>query len=264
MAAATATVLGCHPSGVLVASTGVIGVKLDMTKVTAGVRSAASALSRGGAEAARAIMTTDPFPKETAIEVTGPSGTFRAGGIAKGAGMIEPNMATMLAFVTTDVGVAPALLQRALVEAVNDTFNAITVDGECSTNDCVFALANDASGVHLGESDYPLIVEVFRRVCEPLAIGIVRGGEGATKLVTVRVVGAASNAEARRAVRRRRQACRPRHRQLPAREDGDTRRRSELGPARCSCGTIRVGVRARPRRRQGRVDRAVRRRRTAR
>jgi glutamate N-acetyltransferase/amino-acid N-acetyltransferase len=115
--------------------------------------------------------------------------------------MIEPNMATMLGFVTTDADVSPALLQRALKAAVDDTFNAITVDGECSTNDCVFALANGASSIGLSDSDFPLLVDALRRVCEPLAIGIVRGGEGATKLVTVHVTGAVSNDDARRAAR---------------------------------------------------------------
>ena len=99
-------------------------------------------------------MTTDPFPKEAAVEVNADAGTFRVGGIAKGSGMIEPLMATMLGFVTTDAAVEPALLQRALKAVCDDTFNAITVDGECSTNDCVFALANGASGVTLGEADY--------------------------------------------------------------------------------------------------------------
>src|SRR4029450_274273 len=116
--------------------TGVIGVKLDMEKVTGGIAAAAAALATcGGKDAARAIMTTDPFPKMAAAEIASRPGTFRVGGIAKGSGMIEPNMATMLAFVTTDVAVEPALLQRALKAVVNDTFNAITVDGECSTND---------------------------------------------------------------------------------------------------------------------------------
>jgi glutamate N-acetyltransferase/amino-acid N-acetyltransferase len=132
-------------------------------------------------------MTTDPFPKETAVEVSSTHGTFRVGGVAKGSGMIEPLMATMLGFVTTDTSVEPAVLQRALKEVADDTFNAITVDGECSTNDCVFVLANGESGVRLGEAEYPLLVAALRAVCEPLAIGIVRGGEGATKLITVRV-----------------------------------------------------------------------------
>lgn len=202
MADAAANATGVDPSQVLVASTGVIGVSLDRQRVTAGIAGAATVLSRdGGAAAARAIMTTDPFPKEAAIEVRTAGGRFRVGGIAKGSGMIEPLMATMLAVVTTDAEVEPALLQRALA-AVNDvTFNAITVDGECSTNDCVFVLANGASGVVLAEADFELLVEALRRVCEPLAIGIVRGGEGATKLVTVEVTGGATNEEAKRAAR---------------------------------------------------------------
>jgi glutamate N-acetyltransferase / amino-acid N-acetyltransferase len=202
MARGTARALGGDPAGVLVASTGVIGVKLDMEKVRSGIAQAADALSPdGGADAARAIMTTDPFPKEAAIEAKSAGGTFRVGGMAKGSGMIEPLMATMLGFVTTDATVEPALLRRALVEVTDETFNAITVDGECSTNDCVFALANGASGVRLSEREYPILVEALRQVCEPLAIGIVRGGEGATKLITVRVAGAENDTDARRTAR---------------------------------------------------------------
>jgi glutamate N-acetyltransferase / amino-acid N-acetyltransferase len=202
MAARAASSIGCSVPEVLVASTGVIGVKLDIEKVARGIAAAAAALAPcGGKDAAHAIMTTDPFPKMAAAEIASRPGTFRVGGIAKGSGMIEPNMATMLAFVTTDAAVEPALLQKALQAVVNDTFNAITVDGECSTNDCVLALANGASGVKLGDQDYPLVVDALRSVCEPLAVGIVRGGEGATKLVTVRVTGAASDAEARQAAR---------------------------------------------------------------
>ena len=202
MAARTASTIGCSVPEVLVASTGVIGVKLDMEKVTGGIATAAAALARcGGKDAARAIMTTDPFPKMASFEIAGPPGTFRVGGIAKGSGMIEPHMATMLGFLTTDAAVEPALLRRALSAVVNDTFNAITVDGECSTNDCVVVLANGASTVKLEERDYPLLVDALRSVCEPLAIGIVRGGEGATKLVTVRVTGASSDGEARQTAR---------------------------------------------------------------
>ena len=202
MAARTAAALGCDTHDVLVASTGVIGVKLQMEKVTRGIQSAAAALAAGGgSDAARAIMATDPFPKETSVEITTARGAFCVGGMAKGSGMIEPNMATMLGFVTTDAAVPPALLQRALKAAADDTFNAITVDGECSTNDSVFALANGASGVVLRDGDYAILVQALRHVCEPLAVGIVRGGEGATKLVTVRVTGAASDQEARRAAR---------------------------------------------------------------
>jgi glutamate N-acetyltransferase/amino-acid N-acetyltransferase len=202
MAEATAAAVGAAPAEVLIASTGVIGVALDRERVTSGILSAAAALSRdGGPDAAKAIMTTDPFPKETAVELTTPGGTFRVGGIAKGSGMIEPLMATMLAVVTTDAAVAPALLQRALTAVTDVTFNAITVDGECSTNDCVFALANGASGVTLGDGQFDVLVEALRLVCEPLAIGIVRGGEGATKLVTVEITGGRSAVEAKRAAR---------------------------------------------------------------
>ncbi len=202
MADAAARAMGVDPSNVLVASTGVIGVALDRQKVTNGIQAAASALTRdGGPLAARAIMTTDPFPKEAAVHVETPIGRFNVGGIAKGSGMIEPLMATMLAVVTTDAAVPPALLQRALTEVTDVTFNAISVDGECSTNDCVFALANGASGVSIGDAELPIFVEALRRVCEPLAIGIVRGGEGATKLVTIDVTGGASPVEAKRAAR---------------------------------------------------------------
>jgi glutamate N-acetyltransferase/amino-acid N-acetyltransferase len=187
---------------VLVASTGVIGVSLDRATVTSGIAHAFQALSAdGGPAAARAIMTTDPFPKEAAIDVSSPAGRFRVGGIAKGSGMIEPLMATMLAVVTTDAAVPPALLQRALAAASDATFNAITVDGECSTNDCVFALANGASGVTIGETDFALFSDALRVVCERLAIGIVRGGEGATKLVTIDVTGGRTDADAKQAAR---------------------------------------------------------------
>jgi glutamate N-acetyltransferase / amino-acid N-acetyltransferase len=198
MARETGTALGCAGEEVLVASTGVIGVKLPMGAVLAGIPRAADALSPdGGADAARAIMTTDPFSKEAAAEAIVRGRPFRVGGMAKGSGMIEPSMATMLGFITTDAGVAPALLHRALKAAVDDTFNAISVDGECSTNDCVFALANGASGVALGEDDFPVLASALRQVCEPLAIAIVRGGEGATKLITIRVTGARTAAEAK-------------------------------------------------------------------
>jgi glutamate N-acetyltransferase/amino-acid N-acetyltransferase len=206
MADAAARAAGGDAAQVLIASTGVIGVSLERERVIAGIGAAAAALARnGGASAARAIMTTDPFPKEAAVEVTTASGTFRVGGIAKGSGMIQPLMAppeaTMLAVVTTDAGVEPALLQRALAAVTDVTFNAITVDGECSTNDCVFALANGASGVIIQEDEFDLLVEALRAVCEPLAIGIVRGGEGATKLVTVEVTGGRSAVEAKQAAR---------------------------------------------------------------
>ena len=194
--------LGCRPDEVLVASTGVIGVDLDLSKVTAGVMKAADALSREGhGDATLAIMTTDPWPKEAAVSVETSAGTFHVGGMTKGSGMIEPMMATMLGFLTCDAQVKPAVLKKALAAAVRDTFNAITVDGECSTNDTVFALANGASGVVIDEALYPALEAGLRAVSRELAIGIVRGGEGATKLVTVRVTGAAEWAHAERAAR---------------------------------------------------------------
>jgi glutamate N-acetyltransferase/amino-acid N-acetyltransferase len=202
MADAAARAAGVDPSEVLVASTGVIGVSLDLQRVTNGIAAAAKVLGRdGGPAAARAIMTTDPFAKELAIEVTTAAGSFRVGGIAKGSGMIEPLMATMLAVVTTDARIEPALLQRALSTVTDVTFNAITVDGECSTNDCVFALANGASGVTITESEFDVFVAALNEVCEVLAVGIVLGGEGATKLITIEVTGGATDVEAKRAAR---------------------------------------------------------------
>ncbi len=202
MAALTAAAIGCDARQVLVASTGVIGVNLKMDKLRAGIPQAAAALSAdGGADAARGIMTTDPFPKEYAVEVRTDIGTFRVGGMAKGSGMIEPRMATMLGYLTTDATVDPVTLARAVSDASRFTFNAITVDGEPSTNDCVLALANGASGVEITEDLYPVLFEAFRTVAHALAIGIVRGGEGATKLIAITAAGAASDADAWMAAR---------------------------------------------------------------
>jgi len=197
MAAAAAAALGCAPEHMLVASTGVIGVPLDLGKVRSGIDAARKALSStGGDDAMRAIMTTDPFPKATAVSVDSPSGTFTVGGMAKGSGMIEPRMATMLAFLTTDAEVEPAALARVLRRVTDETFNAITVDGECSTNDCVFLMASGKSGVRITRDDDPALLEGLRAVAGHLAREVVRGGEGATKLVTVQVTGAASHDDA--------------------------------------------------------------------
>jgi glutamate N-acetyltransferase/amino-acid N-acetyltransferase len=198
MASLTASLLGCTSEEVLVASTGVIGVSLPMANVRAGIEHAVSARTpQAGADAARAIMTTDPFPKARAVECAlGDGRVFRVGGIAKGSGMIEPRMATMLAFLTTDVEIEPAMLQTALARAVDLTFNAITVDGECSTNDCVFALASGASGVSIGKADLDAFTGALIDVAGFLAREIVRGGEGATKLVAITVQGAATSADA--------------------------------------------------------------------
>ena len=202
MAEETAAAVGCAPEEVLVASTGVIGVTLTIDRVVAGIRSAALTLARGqGSDAARAIMTTDPFPKEHAVTVRTPRGSFTVGGMAKGSGMIEPNMATMLGFLTSDAKVSPALLRQALQTSAHDTFNAITVDGECSTNDSLFALASGASGVAIDEATYPALLEGFMAVSHELALGIVRGGEGATKVIAVTVFDAPSVEAARQVAR---------------------------------------------------------------
>jgi glutamate N-acetyltransferase/amino-acid N-acetyltransferase len=202
MAAATARLVGCPAEEVLVASTGVIGVSLDIEKIRVGLPLAMSALSHDqGSSAARAIMTTDPFPKESAVRMSIGGRESVVGGMAKGSGMIEPMMATMLAFVTTDAAVPQPLLGRALREVVDDTFNAISVDGECSTNDCVMLLSNGAGGATVDEQTYPAFVQGLRTVCLRLALEIVRGGEGATKLITVTVIEAASPADARRAAK---------------------------------------------------------------
>ena len=199
MAAETARLIQCPVEQVLVASTGVIGVALPIDKICVGLPAAIRSLGADqGSAAARAIMTTDPFPKEASTEITIGGQSVRIGGMAKGAGMIDPMMATMLAFVTTDAAMAPALVDRALREAVDDSFNAITVDGDSSTNDTVVLLANGVSRVEIDDHSYRTFVDGLRAVCRELALGIVRGGEGATKVVTVTVTGAATATDARR------------------------------------------------------------------
>src|SRR5262249_35259849 len=154
-----------------------------------------------GTDVARAIMTTDPFPKEDAVRVETAAGAFAIGGTAKGSGMIEPNMATMIGLLTTDAEVPPALLRRALEESARDTFNAITVDGECSTNDTLFAMASGASGVVIDEDNYFALLDGLLAVSQQLAVDIVRGGEGATKVITVTVDDARSIDDARQVAR---------------------------------------------------------------
>jgi glutamate N-acetyltransferase/amino-acid N-acetyltransferase len=202
MAAEVGGALACGAEQVLVASTGVIGVNLKMDKVVAGIRTAVPALAHGrGSDVARAIMTTDPFPKEHAVRVETAQGTFVVGGTAKGSGMIEPNMATMIGMLTTDARVSPPLLHRALVESARDTFNAITVDGECSTNDTLFAMASGASDVAVDEETYAVLRDAFLAVSRKLAVDIVRGGEGATKLIAVNVHNARTRDDARQVAR---------------------------------------------------------------
>lgn len=202
MTVLTAQGVGCDPRDVLVASTGVIGVNLKMPALRTGIPTAIDALSPdGGAAAADAIMTTDPFPKSAAVEIELPGGRVRVGGMTKGSGMIEPRMATMLGYLTTDAAIDATRLRRVLVDACRYTFNAITVDGEPSTNDCVFALANGASGVVIDDATESALFEAFRAVAKTLALGIVRGGEGATKLVAITASGALTEADAWTAAR---------------------------------------------------------------
>jgi glutamate N-acetyltransferase/amino-acid N-acetyltransferase len=195
MAAEAAAAVGVDPGRALVCSTGKIGNFLAMHRVSLGIAEAAGKLSTDDVAAADAILTTDTRRKTAALSH---DAGWRLGGMAKGAGMISPDMATMLAFITTDAVVGPDLLQKALTSAVNDSFNAITVDGECSTNDTVLVLANGASGVTPSADD---VAAALGSVCGSLARAIVADGEGATKFVRVSVSGARTPEEARRAAR---------------------------------------------------------------
>jgi glutamate N-acetyltransferase / amino-acid N-acetyltransferase len=190
-AAATAGKLGLEPEQVLVLSTGVIGEQLPVDKVVAGIESIV--LGDHGDDAARAIMTTDTAPKESVARGDG----FAVGGMAKGSGMIHPNLATMLAVVTTDYPLAPGEAIDFLRPAVDASFNAISVDGECSTNDTVVLLANGASFVARSPATDEQFALCLRTVCGELARQIVADGEGATVVAEIAVSGAASAAEAR-------------------------------------------------------------------
>lgn len=200
MAVRTASALGCAASEVLVASTGVIGLPLPMDKVRAGIDAAAGTLAReGGADAARAILTTDTHPKEVLVETAVGGRRVRVAGIAKGAGMIAPNMATLLAFFTTDAAVAPAVLRAALVAAVGETLNRITVDGDTSTNDTALILASGASGAPAIDGpgpDHDAFCAALTAASRRLAEMVVRDGEGATRMAEVRVEGAATARDA--------------------------------------------------------------------
>jgi glutamate N-acetyltransferase/amino-acid N-acetyltransferase len=202
LAARLAAALDCGVRRVLVCSTGRIGVPLPADRMAEKITDLAARLSaRHGLAAARAIMTSDTFAKEYAVEVRAPGGTFRVGGMAKGAGMIDPQMATMLCVLTTDASVAKGALQNVLHTAVERTFNRITVDGDMSTNDTVLALANGAAGgpkLKAGSPDYLLFVEALNEVCLQLAQMIVLDGEGVSKCVTVQVRGAPSFQAARK------------------------------------------------------------------
>ena len=195
-AAKTATLLGLAPEEVLVLSTGVIGVPLPLEPVLDGVEDAAAKLAEdGGADAAEAILTTDTCTKESVSRGDG----FVVGGMAKGSGMIHPNLATMLAVVTTDYALEPAEAIELLRPAVEHSFNAISVDGECSTNDAVLLIANGASGC---PRDDDAFADALAKVCADLAGQIVADGEGATVVAQIGVTGAASPDEAKAIARR--------------------------------------------------------------
>ena len=204
-AAIAARSLGCPAEQVLIASTGVIGVRLPMDKLRAGIPDAARRISReGGPRAACAILTTDTRPKEVAVEFRSGDATCVVGGMAKGSGMLAPNLATMLAFFTTDAAVEPLLLRRALQHAAGASLNRITVDGDTSTNDCAIVLASGARPAPPIERDGPAF-EAFQaaltEAASRLAEMLVRDGEGVTKVARVEVEGARTTEDADRIAR---------------------------------------------------------------
>ncbi|WP_037999769.1 bifunctional glutamate N-acetyltransferase/amino-acid acetyltransferase ArgJ [Thermacetogenium phaeum] len=205
MAEVAGEALKVPPQQVIVASTGVIGEYLPMEKIEAGIRKAALALSvDGGGAAAEAILTTDTTTKECAIRLPLGDKEVTVGGIAKGSGMIHPNMATMLAFITTDAVVEVPALQQALRWATDRSFNVITVDGDTSTNDMVVLLANGRAGnspLTAGDPEFTLFRDALLAVCVELSKMIASDGEGASKLLEVRVKGAPGEAEARKIAR---------------------------------------------------------------
>lgn len=197
MAQLTAAQLDCRPDQVLVLSTGVIGRPLDMQKIERGIADAAAHLSPLGAPSvARAIMTTDTRPKTAIRSFAIDQHVVTLSGCCKGAGMIHPQMATMLAIITVDASVAPQNLQAALGTAVACSFNCVSVDGDMSTNDTVLVLASGAAGVTIGDADMPAFTAALTELCIDLAQQIARDGEGATRLIAIRVTGAQDEAQA--------------------------------------------------------------------
>jgi len=206
-ALATAGELGIDPSLVLVASTGVIGHRMPVDRLLSGMKSAASRLERSseaGLAAEKAVMTTDTRPKEAAVRTRVGGKTVTVGGMCKGSGMIEPNMATMLGFITTDCAISPAMLRRALRRAVAVSFNHVVVDGDESTNDSLFLMASGQAGnapITSPGPDFDAFAAALEAVGVALARQMAADGEGATKFVEVRVKGAASLRDAERAAR---------------------------------------------------------------
>ncbi len=204
MAQAAADAVDCPPGEVLVASTGVIGRPMPVERILGGIGRAAAGLGPHGEQAARAIMTTDTYPKQAAVAVALEGVEHVVGGIAKGSGMIHPEMATMLAFVTTDVRVEADTARALLRESVRQSFNRISVDGDMSTNDCCFLLANGAAGgpeIRSGTPALQHLREALDRVLGSLAAQIVADGEGATRTFSVHVLGAADELQALSAAR---------------------------------------------------------------
>ena len=201
-AAKAAGVLGIEENAVLVASTGVIGMQLKMDRIAAGIDMLVPALDgsiEAGHQAARAIMTTDTVPKEVAVTFEIGGRTVTVGGMCKGSGMIHPNMCTMLGFITTDICIAKELLQQALSEDIKDTYNMVSVDGDTSTNDTVLLLANGQAGNALIDSkneDYQAFCEALHAVNAALCKKIAGDGEGASALFEVKIIGAATKAQA--------------------------------------------------------------------
>lgn len=197
----TAQALGIAPQDVVVASTGVIGQVLPIEPIQAGIPELVKALSADGSHAAAtAIMTTDTIAKEAAAEVEIGGKTVKVGGISKGSGMIHPNMATMLCFVTTDCAISPAMLDKAIHQVTEKTFNMISVDGDTSTNDTFAILANGAAGnpeITAPGPDYDAFAQALEAVCRQLSKLMAGDGEGATKLLICRVDGAADLSMAR-------------------------------------------------------------------
>jgi glutamate N-acetyltransferase/amino-acid N-acetyltransferase len=194
-----AEAVGCTPGQVLVLSTGVIGRHLDMEKLTRGIATVSSpAAEQGAGAAARAILTTDTRVKTAGVDLTIGGGRIAIRGFAKGAGMIHPGLATMLAVVTTDASLPPASLQAALAEAVARSFNRVSVDGDMSTNDTVLLLASGRSAVRPDAQVIDAFTAALGDVCVSLARQIARDGEGATRLVEITVTGARDEAEAHR------------------------------------------------------------------
>jgi glutamate N-acetyltransferase/amino-acid N-acetyltransferase len=203
MADATAKTLGLDPNAVITSSTGVIGVPLPIKIIVEGIEKSQSFLTddrQGAIDAAAAIMTTDTVAKEVSAQLTIDNKTIKIGGMAKGSGMIHPNMATMLSFITTDLNISKEMLQKALSSSTETSYNMISVDGDTSTNDMVCVLANGLAGnkeITEENEDYLKFKDALDTINKELAKMIVKDGEGATKLLEVKIEGAKSDLDAR-------------------------------------------------------------------